>query len=180
MIDSYFRTIHQYSRHSYWGGGVEEGAWWGNWACGTGLELKGCRRKSGKSSWGDGLAILANAGPLRGAALLPPTGFTSRLWGFSDTHDGYLTDIKLMCHFGRMHIHKVGSFNQATQPRGGALFYVIGRLPVTCLCSMLYLCPTTSERSPPGTWCRAAGVHHRFHHSSLFLWTKNCNLKDIK
>lgn len=29
---------------------------------GTGLELKGCRSKAGNSSWGDGLALLANAG----------------------------------------------------------------------------------------------------------------------
>lgn len=47
-------------------GDVEEGAGRRNWACGTGLELKECRRKAGKSSWGDGLAILANAGPPQG------------------------------------------------------------------------------------------------------------------
>lgn len=47
-------------------GDVEEGAGRRNWACGTGLESKECRRKAGKSSRGDGLAVLAKAGPLRG------------------------------------------------------------------------------------------------------------------
>lgn len=47
-------------------GDVEEGAGRRNWACGTGPELKERRRKAGKSSWRDGLAILANAGPLQG------------------------------------------------------------------------------------------------------------------
>lgn len=48
-------------------GDVEEGAGGGrNWACGAGLELKECWKKAGKSSRGDGLAILADGGPLQG------------------------------------------------------------------------------------------------------------------
>lgn len=45
----------------------------GNWACGTGLEFKGCSRKAGSSSWGGGLALPANAGPPAGRSFYLPS-----------------------------------------------------------------------------------------------------------
>lgn len=80
----------------------------------------------------------------------------------------YGAAIKLMRHSGRAHM-----------PCSGPLFRVIGSLPVTRLCSVLYLCPTASQRSPPGTPCRAAGVHLQLSVVS-FLWSKNCDLKGTK